>query len=84
MAAARLSNIGIGHGAIDGGGGYTYFNPQTGHEFSAVLGFTYLNFKGYKEFAAENRPDGWNAWATLVISPAAPTPSASPRRMIMK
>ena len=28
----------------DGGGGYTYFNPQTGHEFSAVAGFTY-NFK---------------------------------------
>src|SRR6267154_1605420 len=37
----RLSNIGIGHGAIDAGGGYTYFNPQTGHEFSGVLGFTY-------------------------------------------
>ena len=25
--SARLSNIGIGHGALDGGGGYTYFNP---------------------------------------------------------
>ena len=40
----RLANLGIGHGAIDGGGGYTYFNPQAGHEFSAVAGFTY-NFK---------------------------------------
>jgi hypothetical protein len=40
----RLSNLGIGHGAIDGGGGYTYFNPASGHEFSAVAGFTY-NFK---------------------------------------
>jgi hypothetical protein len=40
----RLSNIGIGHGAIDAGGGYTYFDPATGHEFSGVLGFTY-NFK---------------------------------------
>ena len=40
----RLSNLGIGHGAIDVGGGYTYFNPATGHEFSAVAGFTY-NFK---------------------------------------
>ena len=39
--STRLSNIGIGHGAIDAGGGYTYFNPQTGHEFSGVLGFTY-------------------------------------------
>jgi hypothetical protein len=28
----RLSNIGIGHGAIDGGGAYTYFNPQSGRE----------------------------------------------------
>ena len=40
----RLSNLGIGHAAIDSGGGYTYFNPATGHEFSAVAGFTY-NFK---------------------------------------
>ena len=39
--STRLSNIGIGHGAIDAGGGYTYLNPQTGHEFSGVLGFTY-------------------------------------------
>jgi hypothetical protein len=40
----RLANIGIGHGALDGGFGYTYFNPQTGNEFSAVAGFTY-NFE---------------------------------------
>jgi hypothetical protein len=39
--STSLSNIGIGHGAIDAGGGYTYLNPQTGHEFSGVLGFTY-------------------------------------------
>jgi hypothetical protein len=37
----RLSNIGLGHGAIDVGGGYTYFNPATGNEFSGVGGFTY-------------------------------------------
>jgi hypothetical protein len=36
-----LANLGLGHGAIDAGGGYTYFNPATGHEFSAVAGFTY-------------------------------------------
>ena len=42
--STRLANLGLGHGAIDAGGGYTYLNPQTGHEFSAVLGFTY-NFK---------------------------------------
>jgi hypothetical protein len=160
--STRLSNIGIGHGAIDAGAGYTYLNPQTGHEFSGVLGFTYnftnqstqyqngvdmhfdwgvsqfltkqfqaglvgyiyqevgcdsgsgdrvgcfqsrvvgigpqlgfiiplstttqgyLNLKGYKEFAAQNRPDGWNTWVTFVISPAEQTPSAPPRRMFMK
>ena len=37
----QLANIGYGHGAIDGGAGYTYFNEKTGHELSAVLGFTY-------------------------------------------
>ena len=155
--STRLANLGLGHGAIDAGGGYTYFNPQTGHEFSGVLGFTYnflntatqyqsgvdmhfdwgasqfiskqvqiglvgyvykeigcdsgsgdrvgcfqsqvvgvgpqigylfpvgnmqgyLNFKAYKEFAAENRPDGWNAWLTFSISPAAPPPAAGPSK----
>jgi len=145
----RLANLGIGHGAIDFGGGYTYFNPQTGNEFSAVAGMTYnfkntstqyqngidfhldwgashfvtkqvqlglagyyfqqitddfgapaslggfrsrvagigpqigflfpvgdmqgyLNIKGYKEFAAENRPEGFNTWVTFAISPKAP------------
>jgi hypothetical protein len=160
--STRLSNIGVGHGAIDVGGGYTYLNPQTGHEFSGVLGFTYnfanqstqyqngvdmhfdwgasqfltkqlqvglvgyvyqevgcdsgsgdrvgcfqsrvvgvgpqvgfiiplttatqgyLNLKSYWEFANQNRPDGWNAWVTFVISPAEQTASAAPRRMIAK
>ena len=39
--SSTLANLGIGHGAMDGGGGYTYFNPQTGHEFSAATGLTY-------------------------------------------
>ena len=34
----RLANLGIGHGAIDAGGGYTYLNDKTGLEFSAVAG----------------------------------------------
>ena len=37
----RLANLGIGHAAIDSGGGYTYFNQKTGWEFSVVAGFTY-------------------------------------------
>jgi hypothetical protein len=36
----RLSNIGIGHGAIDAGGAYTYLSEKTGTEVSATLGFT--------------------------------------------
>ena len=45
----------------------------------------YLNLKGYKEFAAENRPDGWNTWLTFAITPAergAPPPPS--RRMVTK
>ncbi|MET0669919.1 MAG: transporter [Xanthobacteraceae bacterium] len=157
----RLANLGIGHAAIDGGAGYTYFNPQTGHELSAVGGLTYnfknpdtdyrngvdfhldmgasqflskqvmvglvgyayqqltgdsggrvgdfksrvfgvgpqvgfifplgtshqgyVNLKGYKEFGAEHRPEGWNAWLTFVISPAAQAaPTSAMRHMVSK
>jgi hypothetical protein len=159
----RLANLGIGHNAVDAGGGYTFFNPQTGYEFSAVLGFTYnfknthtqyqngvdahldwaasrfvtkqlqlglvgyayqqlscdsgagdrvgcfesrvlgigpqiryivplgehyqgyFNLKGYKEFGAEHRADGWNALLTFAISPAAPGEAPPTRRpMITK
>ena len=159
----RLANLGLGHAALDGGAGYTYFNPQTGHEFSAVGGLTYnftnpdtqyksgvdfhldmgasqflskqmlvgvvgyayqqltgdsgsgdrvgsfksrvfgagpqvgfifplgtshqgyLNLKGYKEFGAEHRPEGWNAWLTFVISPAAQAaPTSAMRHMVSK
>ena len=38
--STNLANIGLGHGAIDGGVGYTYFDPRTGHEFSVVTGLT--------------------------------------------
>jgi len=32
-------------------------------------------------FDNANRPDGWNAWVTFVLSPAQETPSAASRRM---
>ena len=157
----RLANLGIGHGAVDVGGGYTYFNPATGNEFSGVGGFTYnflnpdtnyqsgvdfhfdwgtshfmskqlfvgfvgyayqqitddfgqppilggfrsrvfglgpqigyifpigdnqafLGLKGYREFAAENRPSGWNTWLTFSISEAAPTSTVTPMRRVTK
>lgn len=34
----------------------------------------YVNLKAYHEFNAQNRPAGWNAWATLAI----PLPGAQP------
>jgi hypothetical protein len=148
----RLSNIGIGHGALDGGAGYTYLNEQTGYEFSAVAGVTYnfinpqtqyqngidvhldwgasryltkqlqiglvgylynqascdggsgdrvgcfqsrvasagaqlgytipmggldgnVSVRAYREFAAANRPEGWNLWLTYALSPADPAPA---------
>jgi hypothetical protein len=37
----RLSNIDIGHGAVDGEFGHTYFNQKIGQEFSGALRFTY-------------------------------------------
>jgi Putative MetA-pathway of phenol degradation len=37
-SSMSLANLGLGHAAIDAGGGYTYFNPATGREFSAVAG----------------------------------------------
>jgi hypothetical protein len=153
----RLANLGIGHAAIDGGAGYTYFDPAKGHELSAVAGLTYnfknpdtdyrngidfhldwgasqflskqffvgavgyvynqitddsgaspilggfrsrvaavgpqmgfifpvggmqgfLNLKGYWEFDAANRPEGWNTWVSFAISPPMPTPPATASR----
>ena len=40
-SATSLSSIGIGHAAMDAGGGYTYLNNTTGLEFSSVVGATY-------------------------------------------
>ena len=42
--SSDLAAIGIGHGAIDAGGGYTYLNSNSGWEFSMVGGFT-ANFE---------------------------------------
>jgi hypothetical protein len=40
----RLASVGTNHWAVDAGGGYTYFNTETGREFSAAGGLTY-NFE---------------------------------------
>ena len=41
---SRLANLGIGHGAIDGGAGYTYLRPEDGSRILGGTGLTY-NFK---------------------------------------
>jgi hypothetical protein len=150
-SATSLSSLGIGHGAVDGGAGYTYLNTTTGLEFSGVAGLTYnltntathyqngldfhldwgasqflnqhvfvgavgylydqltgdsgrgdhvggfksrvagigpqvgyifpagdwqgfLGLKAYGEFAAKNRPAGWNVWLTVSFAPAPSAP----------
>ena len=40
----RIVNMGLGHYAVDVGGGYTYLNTKTGFQASAAVGFTY-NFE---------------------------------------
>jgi hypothetical protein len=154
--STRLANLGIGHGAVDGGVGYTYFDEKRGLEASAVTGLTYnlenpetdyqngidwhldwaasrflskqlfvgavgylykqitadngqaaflgsnesrvigigpqigyifpiseqqqgyLNLRGYYEFDAYRRPEGWNMWLTFVVSPAPPAAKRPP------
>lgn len=160
-SSTNLANIGLGHSAVDGGVGYTYFDQKTGHEFSVVTGLTgnfenpstnytsgidwhldwgasqfltkqvqvglvgyvynqitpdsgcapiicpfesrvlgvgpqvgfifpvgnmqgYLNLKAYGEFDNANRPDGWNAWLTFVLSPAPPSAAESTPSMPTK
>jgi hypothetical protein len=57
----RLANIGIGHAAIDAGGGYTYLDQKSGREFSAVLGVTY-NWEN-KDTQYQNGIDSHLDWA---------------------
>ena len=58
--------------------------PQIGFIFPVGNMQGYLNFKGYKEFDAENRPQGWNAWVTFAVSPVAATPPAPRSQLVRK
>jgi hypothetical protein len=44
-----------------------YFFPVGGSKW-------YLNLKGFYEFEAKNRPEGWNVWLTVSL----PLGSAKP------
>ena len=66
--SSNLANLGIGHGAADGGAGYTDFDPKTGHELSVVTGSTYnlLNpSTGY-----QNGVDWHVDWGASQLSPS--------------
>jgi hypothetical protein len=41
--------------------------PQAGYFFPVGAQKWYVNLKGYYEFDAQNRPEGWNVWLTLAI-----------------
>ena len=53
--------------------------PQIGFIFPVTEGYQgYLNLRGFKDFAAENRPEGWTTWVTFAVSPEPPKPAATP------
>jgi len=52
--------------------------PQIGFLFPVGDYQGYLNIKGYKDLAVENRAEGWSTWITFAITPKAPEPSPSP------
>jgi hypothetical protein len=41
--------------------------PEAGWLFNVGDATWYFNLKGYYEFDAKNRPEGWNAWLTLSL-----------------
>ena len=41
--------------------------PQVGYFFPVGGQKWYVNLRGYHEFDAKNRPEGWNSWLTLAI-----------------
>lgn len=50
----RLAALGLGHWAVDGGGGYTYYDEKAGIEFSAVVGLTYNFINPYTQYRSGN------------------------------
>jgi hypothetical protein len=46
--------------------------PQIGYIIPFGDAQGYLNLKAYREFGAQNRAEGWNAWLTFALSSAPP------------
>jgi len=57
----RLSALGIGHWAADGGVGYTYLNEKAGIEGSVVFGLTYNFINPYTQY--QSGTDAHLDWA---------------------
>jgi hypothetical protein len=47
--------------------------PQLTYNFPVDKWQGSVNFRAYKDFWAQNRPEGWNGWLTLTISPPSPS-----------
>ncbi len=64
-----------GSGAVFGShkSSVTGLGVQLGHFFPVGRSTWYVNVKAYDEFAAENRPSGWNFWVSLLV-PLSPPP----------
>jgi hypothetical protein len=58
--------------------------PQIGVLFPVGDMQGYANLKGYKEFGAEHRPEGWNVWLTFSVSPAAKQAPPPSTRVVRK
>jgi hypothetical protein len=57
----RLANLSFGFVGVDVGAGYTYLNPKTGWEFSAVGGLTYSSMNSFLQY--QNGIDSHLDWA---------------------
>ena len=52
--------------------------PQLGYDFALGHRSASLSARGYYEFAGQNRPQGWTAWLTFVVSLGVPGQKATP------
>src|SRR5689334_22346488 len=49
---------------------YLHSSVSADGDVAASRTIRFPNLKGYKEFAAEHRPEGWKLWLTFAISQA--------------
>jgi hypothetical protein len=52
--------------------------PQIGYSIDLGVVQANLNLRGYGEFGAENRPEGWNVWFSMTLSKFRPRGKQQP------